>query len=175
MYRAKLTTVVVGCLLAAGWCWQAGLVERVEATQELKFNRDIRPILSDRCFYCHGPDEKNRKAGLRLDTFEGATKDRGGYRAITPGRPEESELMRRVTSHEPGEVMPPPAAKKSPVTAGEAERLRQWIAQGARYEGHWAFQPLSQGAPPAVRARGWVRNGIDNFILNRLETEGVAP
>ena len=181
MNRVKLTAVIAvvaviaGCHLAGGGWWQFGLVGSVGATSELKFNRDIRPILSDRCFYCHGPDEKNRKAGLRLDTFEGATKDRGGYRAITPGRPEESELMRRVTSHEPGEVMPPPAAKKSPVTAGEAERLRQWIAQGARYEGHWAFQPLSQGAPPAVRARGWVRNGIDNFILNRLETEGVTP
>src|SRR5919109_4204091 len=102
------------------------------AAQDVRFNRDIRPLLSDRCFYCHGPDEKNRKAGLRLDTFEGATKDRGGYRAITPGKPEESELLRRVTSHDAGEMMPPPAAKKPAITAQEAELLRRWIAQGAK-------------------------------------------
>ncbi|MFM8395805.1 MAG: c-type cytochrome domain-containing protein, partial [Acidobacteriota bacterium] len=175
MNRAKLTTLLVGCLLASGLWLQAALTEGVGATQELKFNRDIRPILSDRCFYCHGPDERNRKAGLRLDTFEGATKDRGGYRAIAPGRPEESLLLRRVTSHDPAEVMPPPAAKKSPVTAAEAELLRRWIADGARYEGHWAFQPLSRDLPPAVKRRDWVRNGIDNFILARLEAEGIAP
>ena len=175
MNRAKLTTLLVGCLLASGLWLQAALTESVGATQELKFNRDIRPILSDRCFYCHGPDERNRKAGLRLDTFEGATKDRGGDRAIAPGKPEESLLLRRVTSHDPDEVMPPPAAKKSPVTAAEAELLRRWIADGARYEGHWAFQPLSRDLPPAVKRRDWVRNGIDNFILARLEAEGIAP
>src|SRR5262245_49788911 len=145
------------------------------AAQELKFNRDIRPLLSDRCFYCHGPDEKNRKAGLRLDTFEGATKDRGGYRAITPGKPDESELLRRVTAQDTNEVMPPSRAKKPPITTQEAELLRRWIAQGAKYEGHWAFQPLALGAPPAVKNETWVRNGIDRFILARLEREGIAP
>src|SRR5262245_43610981 len=90
-----------------------------QAAQEIQFNRDIRPLLSDRCFYCHGADEKNRKAGLRLDTFEGATKDRGGYRAITPGKPDESELMKRVLAREAGEVMPPPRAKKPAVTTEE--------------------------------------------------------
>src|SRR5215470_844100 len=105
------------------------------AAQDVQFNRDIRPLLSNRCFYCHGPDEKNRKAGLRLDTFEGATKDRGGYQAIKPGKPDESELIRRVTSHDVNEVMPPPRAKKPPITPQEAELLRRWIAQGAKYEG----------------------------------------
>lgn len=143
------------------------------AAQEIRFNRDIRPLLSDRCFFCHGPDEKNRKAGLRLDTFEGATKDRGGYRAISPGKPDESELLRRVTSHESFEVMPPASAKKSPITKEEAALLRRWIEQGARYEGHWAFQPLAVSAPPEVRRRA--RNGIDRFILARLESAGIEP
>ena len=151
------------------------MIRRVEGMQEVRFNRDIRPILSERCMYCHGPDEKNRKAGLRLDTFEGATKDRGGYRAIAPGKPDESELLRRVTSHEAGEVMPPPAAKKSPITAQEADLLRRWIAEGARYEGHWAYQPLGRAVPPPVKQVEWIRNGIDRFVLARLEREGVRP
>jgi Protein of unknown function (DUF1553)/Protein of unknown function (DUF1549)/Planctomycete cytochrome C len=157
-----------------GAFWQTPQLT-VAAAQDVQFNRDIRPILSDRCFYCHGPDEKNRKAGLRLDTFEGATKDRGGYRAITPGKPDESELIRRVTSHEAGEVMPPPAAKKSSVTPQEAELLRRWISQGAPYQGHWAFQPLAKIQPPAVKNTKWIRNDIDRFILARIEQAGLQP
>ena len=147
----------------------------VAAAQDVQFNRDIRPILSDKCFYCHGPDDKNRKAGLRLDTFEGATKDRGGYRAITVGKPDESELLRRVTSHEAGEMMPPPSASKGAITPAEAALLRRWIEQGAKYQGHWAFQPLTAIQPPAVKNTKWVHNGIDNFILARLEREGLQP
>jgi hypothetical protein len=174
MRRLKLC---VSLLLLA---FAVGAVERMPfltaaAQPAVQFNRDIRPLLSNRCFYCHGPDEKNRKAGLRLDTFEGATKDRGGYRAITPGKPEESELLRRVTAHDTSEVMPPPSAKKPAVTPQEAELLRRWIAQGAQYEGHWAFQPLAASTPPAVKNEKWVRNEIDRFILARLEREGIAP
>src|SRR5215470_8962757 len=109
MKRSKLCISLLLSVAAMGGLWSAPRL-RVAAAQEAQFNRDIRPLLSDRCFYCHGPDEKNRKAGLRLDTFEGATKDRGGYRAISPGKPDESELIRRVTSHEPGEMMPPLSA-----------------------------------------------------------------
>ncbi|MFN0085382.1 MAG: DUF1549 domain-containing protein, partial [Blastocatellia bacterium] len=148
---------------------------RLAAAEDVRFNLDIRPLFSDRCFFCHGPDEKNRKAGLRLDTFEGATKDRGGYRAIAPGKPEESELLRRVLSHDAGEVMPPPRAKKPAVTAAEAELLGRWIAQGAKYEGHWAFQPFAGGGPPEVKNEKWARNEVDRFILARLEQTGIAP
>jgi mono/diheme cytochrome c family protein len=146
----------------------------VTAQQDTQFNRDIRPILSDRCFVCHGPDEKNRKAGLRLDTFEGATKDRGGYRAITPGKPDESELLNRVTAHD-ATAMPPASAKKPAITPQEADLLRRWIAQGANYQGHWAFQPLATTPPPQVKNARWVRNGIDRFILARLEQAGIQP
>ncbi|HQR33074.1 MAG TPA: PSD1 and planctomycete cytochrome C domain-containing protein, partial [Blastocatellia bacterium] len=147
----------------------------VAAAQDVQFNRDIRPLLSDKCFFCHGPDEKNRKAGLRLDTFEGATKDRGGYRAISPGKPEESELLKRITSHEVGVMMPPASAKKAAVTPEEVALLRRWIEQGATYQGHWAFQPLAKLQPPAVKNTKWVRNGIDSFILARLENAGLSP
>ncbi len=174
MRRLKLCVSLL--LLAVAICaaWPAPRLSAA-AAQDVQFNRDIRPLLSDRCFYCHGPDEKNRKAGLRLDTFEGATKDRGGYRAIAPGKPDESELLRRVTAHDAGEVMPPPRAKKPAVTPQEAELLRRWIAQGAKYQGHWAFQPLASVAPPAVKNRQWARNGIDRFILARLERAGITP
>jgi len=145
------------------------------AAQDIQFNRDIRPLLSDRCLYCHGPDEKNRKAGLRLDTFAGATQDRGGYRAIAPGKPDESELLRRVSSHTPGEMMPPASAKKAAFTPAEIALVRRWIEQGAKYQGHWAFQPLAQLEPPAVKNTGWARNGLDRFILARLEREGIQP
>src|SRR5205085_10578913 len=106
MRRLKLYVGLLLLALVVCTAWRAPRLTAV-AMQDVQFNRDIRPLLSNRCFYCHGPDEKNRKAGLRLDTFEGATKDRGGYRAITPGKPDESELLRRVTSHVAGEMMPP--------------------------------------------------------------------
>jgi len=166
-----LSLLLIALVVCLGW----SVPRPVGAAQDVQFNRDIRPLLSDRCFYCHGPDEKNRKAGLRLDTFEGATKDRGGYRAISPGKPDESELLRRVTSHQAGEMMPPLWAKKPAVTPEEAALLRRWIEQGAKYQGHWAFQPLAAAEPPAVKKNPWVRNEIDRFILARLERERLSP
>lgn len=146
------------------------------ASEEVRFNRDIRPLLSNTCFQCHGPDEKKREGGLRLDTFEGATAElASGARAIVPGHPEQSEMLKRMTSHDPDEVMPPPSAKKPPVTEAELETLRRWIAQGAPYEGHWAFLPLSSSEPPAVQHEAWVKTPLDRFILARLEAEGIAP
>ncbi len=174
MKRLKLCVSLLLLVVAICAAWPAPHLT-VAAAQDVQFNRDIRPLLSDRCFYCHGPDEKRRKAGLRLDTFEGATKDRGGYRAIAPGKPDESELLRRVMAHDAGEVMPPPRAKKPAVTPQEAELLRRWIAQGAKYQGHWAFQPLAPATPPAVKNVRWVRNEIDRFILARLERVGLKP
>jgi hypothetical protein len=173
MKRLKLCLVLLLGCIAITALWNASRAT-VEAAQDVQFNRDIRPILSDRCFYCHGPDEKNRKAGLRLDTFEGATKDRGGYRAITPGKPDESELIRRVTAHD-ASIMPPASAKKAPITPEEAALLKRWISQGAKYEGHWAFQPLARTAPPAVKNTKWVRNDLDRFILARIEQAGLQP
>jgi hypothetical protein len=143
--------------------------------RRLSFNRDVRPILSNKCFLCHGPDEKNRKADLRLDNREGATTDLGGYKAITPGNPDESELVNRVSSTDSKEVMPPPKSKKGRLSQKEIATLRQWIKQGAEYEGHWSFLPLSEAAPPKPATNGWANNEIDQFILSRLEGEDIQP
>ena len=97
-------------------------------SQEIQFNRDIRPILSDKCFLCHGPDEKKRKAGLRLDQRDGALADLGGYSAVVPGKPDESELLARVLAYEnPSELMPPPDSKRGQLTQREISLLRVWI------------------------------------------------
>src|SRR5438045_3787388 len=143
--------------------------------EKIRFNRDVRPILSGNCFYCHGPDPKHREAALRLDHREGATADLGGYAAIVPGKPDESTLINRVTSTDPDEHMPPPASKKPHLTDEQIAILRRWIEQGAEYEGHWAFLPLATGQPPAVKNEAWIANPIDRFILARLEQEGLSP
>lgn len=140
------------------------------------FGREILPILSDRCFYCHGQDEKSRKADLRLDSLEEASRDLGGYRAIVPGDPEQSVLLRRMMATDEEEVMPPPKVHK-PMRPAEVELFRRWIAQGAKFERHWAF--VAPVRPPIPRLgggfSGWVRNPIDAFVGQRLEREGLHP
>lgn len=144
------------------------------ADAPVSFNRDIRPILSDNCFYCHGFDPKNRKADLRLDTPDGAAAEHDGARAIVPGDLAKSELWQRINSTDKDEVMPPPKAHKS-VTAEQKEMLKRWIEQGARYQSHWSFIPVAAVEPPPVQQSGWPRNEIDRFILARLEREGLQP
>src|SRR5439155_27122619 len=107
--------------------------------EKVRFNQHIRPILSGNCFHCHGPDPKHREADLRLDQRETATADLGGYAAIVPGKPEQSALLKRVTSADPDEQMPPPASKKPHLTEEQIAIIRRWVEQGAEYEGHWAF------------------------------------
>jgi hypothetical protein len=153
----------------------ADSASRAAVPERPRFNRDIRPILSNNCFYCHGPDEKKREAKLRLDLRENALAEHDSGRAIMPGKPDESELLTRILSHDKEEVMPPPKAKKTPLTMEQVATLRRWIEQGAEYEGPWAFLPLSTLPPPSVRDRAWVRNPVDQFILARLESEGIKP
>jgi hypothetical protein len=142
----------------------------------VRYDRDIRPILSDRCFKCHGQDAAQRKADLRLDTREGllATRPAGGP-VVVPGDPDESALWHRVTSHDPDEQMPPPGANKRLLSVQEQELVGRWIREGALYEPHWAFVPPARPAVPAVRDGVWCRNPVDRFILARLESEGVTP
>ncbi|MDF1753332.1 MAG: PSD1 and planctomycete cytochrome C domain-containing protein [Verrucomicrobiales bacterium] len=143
-----------------------------EESGKIRFNRDIRPILSDNCYYCHGPDEKTQEADLRIDTFEGATRDLGGYAAIVPGKPEESELYLRITDHD--DLMPPPKSKKT-LSKEEIALVEKWIEEGAEYEPHWSFMPIDPGELPKVENRDWPGNLIDNYILSQLEEHGVAP
>ncbi len=147
------------------------------AEQPIDFNRDIRPILSNNCFWCHGPDEAERKGGnegLRLDTFDGAREDLGGYHALVPGNPDQSELLKRVLTTDDDDIMPPRKTGKS-VTPAEADLLRRWIAQGGKYAQHWSYEAPKRPEPPAVKQADWARTPIDRFILARLEAAQLKP
>lgn len=152
------------------------LADALTCQGEVDFARDVQPILSDRCYLCHGPDANKREAGLRLDVRDAAVqKLSSGRYAIVPGKPGESELMRRLTAHDASTRMPPKDSKLS-VSVAEIEVLRRWIAGGAPYAAHWSFEPLpDQVALPKVERAGWGKNGIDAFVLAALEREGLVP
>ncbi len=152
----------------------SALVTPLHAEDKANFNRDVRPIFSDTCFQCHGPDESKRKAGLRLDTRETAVKPaESGDIAIVPGHPEQSELVKRLTAKDPDEVMPPAKLHKT-IKPEQIEAIKKWIAQGAEYQGHWAFiKPERLPVPPVADKTAVVRNPVDNFILARLAREGL--
>jgi hypothetical protein len=139
------------------------------AAEPLSYNRDIRPILANNCFACHGPDPKHREADLRLDVREVAVQTE----AISPGAPEKSKLIARIASDDPEKRMPPPHSKKT-ISARERELLSRWIAEGAKYEDHWAFLPIAHPKPPEVD-NAWVKNDIDRFILAELPKHKLAP
>ncbi|MFT5108670.1 MAG: hypothetical protein ACI9UA_004314 [Pseudoalteromonas tetraodonis] len=161
---------------ATAWATAALASELPERNQEPPptFNRDIRPILSDRCFQCHGPDRNQRKAKLRLDVREEALKLHDGVAAIVPGKPLASALITRIHSNDPDERMPPPETDKS-LTRAEKKRLARWIESGAEYEEHWAFIPPRRPDPPATSTPDWVCNPIDSFILQALDREKLSP
>ena len=141
----------------------------------VRFGRDVKPLLSGRCFQCHGADPSSRQVGLRLDLRESAIADRGGYAAIAPGDPAASELLARIRSDDPEYRMPPPSAKKPALSEADREALTRWIEQGARYEPHWAWVAPARPATPVVHDAGWPRGEIDRFVLARLEAAGIAP
>ncbi|HET6881729.1 MAG TPA: DUF1549 domain-containing protein [Pirellulales bacterium] len=135
------------------------------------FGRDIQPIFAKRCFACHGPDKG--EGGLRLNRRATALAELdSGEHAVVPGQPEASELLRRITAEDEDERMPP---EGKPLTAEQIQLVRKWIADGAKWDEHWAFQPVVRPAVPEVNDRGWVRNPIDNFILSRLEANSLQP
>ncbi|HJT79469.1 MAG TPA: DUF1549 domain-containing protein, partial [Gemmataceae bacterium] len=146
------------------------LVSSSRAADAIQYNRDIRPILSENCFACHGPDKTARKAKLRLDVREEAIK----AEAVVPGHPEKSGLVERIFSTERGQVMPPPKSHKT-LTAPQKDLLRRWVAAGAPYQAHWSFIPPVRPPLPAVKNAAWVRNPIDRFILAELEKQGLRP
>ena len=152
-YRLLISLLIINCSLLG--------------SEEIGFNKDIRPLLTDRCFSCHGPDERARKAQLRLDTFEGATKDLGGYAAIIPGDPDNSELLLRAIHEDPDEVMPPKKSKIPKLNHQEINIIKKWIKNGAKYQKHWAFTPLNK---PKYNSNN---NLIDEFIEKRLKEENL--
>lgn len=163
-----VTSWLVGCLLFI-LTLSAGQV----AGETVDFNRDVRPILSDNCFHCHGPDPSDRQAELRLDVWDDPEL-LALSTEITAGEPEESELISRVFAEEDDYRMPPSDTGKS-LTTEQKEVLRRWVEQGAHFEKHWAFIPPSRPQLPVVENKAWVSNAIDAFILARLEAEGLQP
>jgi cytochrome c553 len=146
------------------------------AAEPIDFRRDIQPILSNHCWSCHGVDETSRKGGMRLDVRESATSPAdSGLAPIVPDKPDESELIARITAAADDSSRMPPASFKKPLSDGKKELLRRWIAEGARYDGHWAFSTPERTDPPEVKQADWPRNDIDRFILHRIEAEGLKP
>ncbi|MBL9175132.1 MAG: DUF1549 domain-containing protein, partial [Verrucomicrobiales bacterium] len=166
-------------LLWIGALVTAGSVPAAEPARPatLAFNRDIRPILSDHCFACHGTDARKRKAGLRLDLAEGAyATNKHGIPAILPGNLSGSEVWKRITTEDPEEIMPPPDSHK-PLSSEQREILRRWIEQGAPYQRHWSFEPLGTPAvpEPVAGVPSPDENPLDRFIRSRLAREGLKP
>jgi hypothetical protein len=151
----------------------AGLLGAAESADTVRFNRDIRPIMSDTCFHCHGFDPKSRKGGLRLDLREEALKaGKSGAIAIVPGKPEESEIIKRIFTKDADDVMPNKESHKT-LTSAQKELFRRWVAQGAAYEPHWAYKPLEAPVIPSLPSGG--KNPVDAFIGAKLAEKKIAP
>lgn len=162
-----LTALFVVTLTAAS-------AEAAETKRTIDFSREIRPILADSCFKCHGPDEQQRTSGLRLDTQDGALAEIDGRRAIVPGDPAASELLKRIHSQDPELRMPPSDAGRD-LTPQQRALLEEWIRQGASWSEHWSFRPLQAPEVPDTKDSSWSRNAIDHFVLKRLEAEELQP
>nr|NIP15882.1 DUF1549 domain-containing protein [Pseudomonadales bacterium]NIX09171.1 DUF1549 domain-containing protein [Pseudomonadales bacterium] len=152
----------------------AGAANPGHARDPVDFNREIRPILSNNCLACHGPDKKERKADLRLDTREGALADLGGYAALVPGELEASELIARVI-HEDEEERMPPKGKGARLSAGEIDLLKRWVAEGGKYARHWSYEIPPRPSLPKVADESWPENPIDRFVLAQLEAKDLKP
>jgi len=160
--------LIAGLVLTIAWA--------LAEDAKVGFNRDIRPIMSDTCFRCHGPDKRSRMAGMRLDIRDEAIKaTKSGAIPIVPGKPEQSAIIDRIFASDPARAMPPEYVHKE-LTAAQKETIRRWVAQGAEYEGHWAYVPVRRPpVPEAAGARSLIRNPIDAFIQSRLAREGLEP
>ena len=169
--KAQAKIILLLLLLGYGLScvWESQAVSAVAPRTD--FNRDIRPILSENCFACHGPDESQRQAKLRLDTKDGAFAKAG---VIVPGNAAASRLVKRITSTDPNLVMPPPDAGHK-LTATQIETLKRWVEEGVPWGLHWAFVAPQRPALPPVKNQAWPRNPIDYFVLARLEQEGLQP
>ena len=155
-------------------CAISALCAHAQSSDAIGYNRDVRPILANSCFPCHGPDGNTREANLRLDIRDVAIADRDGVLAIVPGDPSASELVRRITHADPDKRMPPAESPRQ-ITDRDIAILTEWIEQGAKYEGHWAYVPPKTPEPPAVNDDSWNHNPIDRFVRRTLASKGLAP
>jgi len=175
LYLGVLSGAVA--FLAVSCFKKNGVLQSQSGGEAVSYNFDIRPILSDKCFACHGPDSKKREAGLRLDLAESAyakLKDGKGV-AIFPGKPEQSEVYRRITSADPSYQMPTPESHLGLLNENEVGLVKKWIEEGAKYERHWAFTTPVLPAVPEVSKEDWPKNEIDHFVLRKMEGAGLAP
>ncbi len=174
-----LWILCVGCIAAMfNACHMSASNIEDQIPDTVSYNFNIRPILSDKCYKCHGPDASKRQAGLRLDKPESAFKalrDNPNAHVLVPGLPEMSELFRRVSTNDTSEMMPPANSNLKRLTPHEVELVKKWIKQGAKYEKHWAFVSPKSWPVPDVKDKEWPKNPIDNFILHKQEQYGVKP
>lgn len=171
------TLLIIAVILTTVSCFNKGMGEGT-LPKNVSYNFHIRPILSDKCFKCHGPDAGHREAGLRLDIADSAyapLRDTKGAFAIVPGKPELSELINRISSTDSAIVMPTPESHLGALSQQEIALFKKWIKQGAKYEPHWAFTPPVKVPLPEVKNKKWVKNEIDRFILAKLEEKGLEP
>ena len=166
-----------GVLAFTTVCWNRGMSAQQAGAASaalVDFQRQVRPILSDNCFHCHGPDEATRMVGLRLDTQEGAFEKRESGSVIVAGNPNGSLLYQRITATDAAQRMPPESSHKV-LTDDQKRILKEWIAQGAAWKQHWSFVPVTRPSAPVVKGQAWVKNPIDAFILAKLEASGLEP
>ena len=180
MKSKALLVILLMCGAIAGLisCMHAANASNEKLPEVVSYNFHIRPIFSDKCFKCHGPDVSKQQAGLRFDIPDSAfapLKETRGAFAIVPGKPDESEMFRRISSTDTSYQMPTPDSHLGTLTSYEIELIKKWIQQGAKYEKHWAFTPPKKASVPQVDSKFIVHNEIDQFILNKLEQKGLEP
>src|SRR5690606_21297974 len=176
---------ITGCILlmitvviTAISCFSNNSNDDTVIPETVSYNFHIRPILSDKCFVCHGPDGGHRQAGLRLDIADSAyapLKETKGAFAIIPGKSEESEMYKRITSTDSSYMMPAPESHLGVLSEYEIKLVKKWIQQGAKYESHWAFIPPVKSTLPAVSDKDWVQNEIDYFTYDKMKSKGLQP
>lgn len=177
----RIASVLIG-LAAAAALWfsacRSGAKNRDQLPEQISYNFNVRPILSDKCFKCHGPDAAKRAAGLRLDipdsAFAPLRETRGAF-ALVPGKPEASELFKRISSTDSSFQMPPPESHLGLLSSLEVQLIKKWIEQGARYETHWAFTAPQKTSPPIAASSNWNQNEIDRFIFAKMKSRGLEP
>jgi len=168
----------MGCIIGIASCLNKSRDASMTLPETVSYNFHIRPILSDKCFKCHGPDASKRKAFLRLDIADSAfaplKETKGGF-ALVPGKPEASELYLRVSSKDTSYMMPSPEGHLGALSEYEIALIKKWIRQGAQYETHWAFLPPKKQQVPDIDKKGWAINEIDHFIFSKLDEKGLSP